>query len=42
MNPTLLLVDDEPSITDAIESSLLDEHYTIFKAGCAAEALSVL
>lgn len=42
MNPTLLLVDDEPAITDAIENSLLDEHYTIFKASCAAEALSVL
>ena len=42
MNPTLLLVDDEPAITDAIETSLLDEHYTIYKAGCAAEALSVL
>jgi CheY-like chemotaxis protein len=42
MNPTLLLVDDEPSIIDAIESSLFDEHYTIYKASCAAEALSVL
>ncbi len=42
MNPTLLLVDDEPAIIDAIESSLFDEHYTIFKASCAAEALSVL
>lgn len=42
MTPTLLLVDDEPAITDAIESSLTDEHYTIFKAGCAAEALSIL
>ncbi len=42
MTPTLLLVDDEPAITDAIESSLIDEHYTIYKAGCAAEALSVL
>jgi PAS domain S-box-containing protein len=42
MNPILLLVDDEPSISDAIESSLIDEHYTIYKAGCAAEALSVL
>lgn len=42
MNPTLLLVDDEPAITQAIESSLLDEHYTVYKAGCAAEALSIL
>jgi len=42
MNPTLLLVDDEPAIADAIETSLLDEHYTIYKAGCAAEALSIL
>ncbi|MEH6449239.1 MAG: response regulator [Oleispira sp.] len=42
MTPTLLLVDDEPAITDAIESSLLDEHYIIYKAGCAAEALSIL
>lgn len=42
MNPSLLLVDDEQAITDAIESSLADEHYTIYKAGCAAEALSVL
>lgn len=42
MNPTLLLVDDEQAITDAIESSLTDEHYTIYKAGCADEALSIL
>jgi CheY-like chemotaxis protein len=42
MNPTLLLVDDEQAVTDAIESSLTDEHYTIYKAGCAAEALSIL
>jgi PAS domain S-box-containing protein len=42
MTPTLLLVDDEPAIADAIESSLLDEHYIIYKAGCAAEALSIL
>lgn len=42
MTPTLLLVDDEPAIIDAIESSLFDEHYTIYKASCAAEALSVL
>jgi PAS domain S-box-containing protein len=42
MNPILLLVDDEPAILDAIESSLIDEHYTIYKAGCAAEALCVL
>ena len=38
----VLIIDDEPAITDAIESSLIDEHYTIYKAGCAAEALSVL
>lgn len=42
MTPTLLIVDDEPAIIDAIESSLFDEHYTIYKASCAAEALSVL
>jgi len=42
MNPILLLVDDEPAILDAIESSLIDEHYTLYKAGCAAEALCVL
>ena len=42
MNPILLLVDDEPAILEAIESSLIDEHYTIYKASCAAEALCVL
>lgn len=42
MNPTLLLVDDEPAITDAIENSLLGGHYTIYKASSAAEALSIL
>lgn len=42
MTPTLLLVDDEPAIIEAIECSLIDEHYTIYRAGCAAEALSVL
>lgn len=42
MNPRLLLVDDEPAIVEAIENSLSDEAYTIYKAGCAAEALDVL
>ena len=42
MNPKLLLVDDEPAIVEAIENSLSDEAYTIYKAGCAAEALDVL
>ena len=42
MNPTLLLVDDEPAIVEAISKSLADESYIIYKAGCAAEALNVL
>jgi DNA-binding NtrC family response regulator len=42
MKPRLLLVDDEPNVTDGIKRALRDEEYEISTASSAGEALTLM
>jgi len=42
MEPTVLLVDDEPSVVEGLKRALRGEPYTIIEASSADEALQVL
>ena len=42
MSPTVLLVDDEPNVTNALKHALRKEHYEILTASSGPEALEIL
>ncbi|MBE6067997.1 MAG: response regulator transcription factor [Clostridium lundense] len=42
MNNNILVVDDEKEIRNLLEINLINEGYTVFKAGCGEEALEML